>query len=141
MRCDMHGGVPSCIETQLILVANMQRCFPFLSIAVKFWGCMQGAGHDIVCGDVGAAWEQCAHVVEGSVRVGGQEHFYLEPQGTVILPSENDEYVVISSTQVRRHGRLQAAVGLGIVWVREGTPVCILQARWAWQYSGPVCMF
>ena len=67
---------------------------------------MQGAGHDIVCGDVDAAWDKCAHVVEGTVRVGGQEHFYLEPQGTVILPSENDEYVVISSTQVRHHGRL-----------------------------------
>ena len=68
---------------------------------------MQGAGHDIVCGDVGGAWEKCAHIVEGSVRVGGQEHFYLEPQGTVILPSENDEYIVISSTQVRHHRRLK----------------------------------
>jgi CO/xanthine dehydrogenase Mo-binding subunit len=54
----------------------------------------------IVCGDVDSAWAQCATVVEGRVRVGGQEHFYLEPQGTVILPGENDEYVVISSTQV-----------------------------------------
>ena len=35
------------------------------------------------------------------MRVGGQEHFYLEPQGTVILPGENDEFVIISSTQVR----------------------------------------
>ena len=61
---------------------------------------MQNAGHSIVCGDVDAAWQECAHVVEGRVRVGGQEHFYLEPQGTVILPGENDEYVVISSTQV-----------------------------------------
>lgn len=60
----------------------------------------QGAGHNIVCGDVDAAWEQCAHVVEGRVRVGGQEHFYLEPQGTVVIPGENDEFVIISSTQV-----------------------------------------
>ena len=78
-----------------------------MCVGVTPCGCMQGAGHDIVCGDVGAAWEKCMHVVEGSVRVGGQEHFYLEPQGTVILPSENDEYVVISSTQVRHHGRLR----------------------------------
>lgn len=39
-------------------------------------------------------------VVEGEVRVGGQEHFYLEPQGTIVLPGENDEMNVISSTQV-----------------------------------------
>lgn len=32
--------------------------------------------------------------------MGGQEHFYLEPQGSVIIPLENDEMVVISSTQV-----------------------------------------
>jgi xanthine dehydrogenase molybdopterin-binding subunit B len=61
----------------------------------------QNAGHSIVCGDVDRAWAQCATVVEGRVRVGGQEHFYLEPQGTVILPGENDEFVIISSTQVR----------------------------------------
>ena len=64
---------------------------------------MQNAGHSIVCGDVDAAWKDCAHVIEGRVRVGGQEHFYLEPQGSVILPGENDEFIVISSTQVGRH--------------------------------------
>ena len=46
------------------------------------------------------AWAGCAHIAEGEVRIGGQEHFYLEPQGTLILPGENDEYTVISSTQV-----------------------------------------
>ena len=47
------------------------------------------------------AWAGCAHVAEGEVRIGGQEHFYLEPQGTLVLPGENDEYTVISSTQAR----------------------------------------
>lgn len=62
---------------------------------------MQGAGHRVDCGDVDAAWPQCAHVVEGEVRIGGQEHFYLEPQGSVVLPGENSEMLIISSTQVR----------------------------------------
>lgn len=61
---------------------------------------MQGFGHRIELGDVDAAWEQCEVVVEGEVRVGGQEHFYLEPQGSIIIPGENDEITVISSTQV-----------------------------------------
>ena len=43
---------------------------------------------------------ECDHVIEGEVKMGGQEHFYLEPQGSVIIPLENDEMVVISSTQV-----------------------------------------
>ena len=61
---------------------------------------VQGFGHRVDSGDVDAAWDQCAAVVEGEVRVGGQEHFYLEPQGTIVLPGENDEMNVISSTQV-----------------------------------------
>lgn len=60
----------------------------------------QGAGHTVEAGDVDGAWAGCAHIAEGEVRIGGQEHFYLEPQGTLILPGENDEYTVISSTQV-----------------------------------------
>ncbi len=62
---------------------------------------VQGFGHRIDAGDVDATWGQCATIVEGEVHVGGQEHFYLEPQGTVIIPGENDEFNVISSTQVR----------------------------------------
>jgi xanthine dehydrogenase/oxidase len=62
---------------------------------------VQGFGHRVDSGDVDAAWDHCAVVVDGEVRVGGQEHFYLEPQGTIVLPGENDEMNVISSTQVR----------------------------------------
>ena len=61
---------------------------------------VQGFGHRVDSGNVDATWDQCAVVVEGEVRVGGQEHFYLEPQGTIVLPGENDEMNVISSTQV-----------------------------------------
>ena len=36
----------------------------------------------------------------GEVRVGGQEHFYLEPHATLVVPSENDEFTVYTTTQV-----------------------------------------
>jgi xanthine dehydrogenase/oxidase len=39
------------------------------------------------------------HVLEGTIRLGGQEHFYLEPNGCIVLPTEDDEYTLISSTQ------------------------------------------
>jgi len=63
---------------------------------------LQGWGHRIDCGDVEKAFAsgECDHVLEGEVKMGGQEHFYLEPQGSVIIPLENDEMVVIASTQV-----------------------------------------
>ena len=63
---------------------------------------LQGWGHEVICGDVDSAFAsgECDHILEGEVKMGGQEHFYLEPQGNVIIPLENDEMCVISSTQV-----------------------------------------
>jgi len=50
-------------------------------------------------GDAGAAIAAAAHVVEGRMEVGGQEHFYLEGQIALALPQENGDMVVQSSTQ------------------------------------------
>ena len=40
-----------------------------------------------------------AHRLEGRVRIGGQEHFYLEGQAALAVPGEDDEMRVYSSTQ------------------------------------------
>ena len=40
-------------------------------------------------------------IIEGDVRMGGQEHFYLEPNAHLVVPGEDDEIVSYSSTQVR----------------------------------------
>ena len=50
-------------------------------------------------GDPGAAIAAAAHRLEGSVRIGGQEHFYLEGQAALAVPGEDDEMRVHSSTQ------------------------------------------
>ncbi|KAM1415457.1 hypothetical protein ACFX2I_007105 [Malus domestica] len=43
---------------------------------------------------------QCDHVIEGEVRVGGQEHFYLEPNSSVVWTVDGgNEVHMISSTQ------------------------------------------
>lgn len=34
-----------------------------------------------------------------------QEHFYLEPNASIVIPGENDEYLSYSSTQARLHRR------------------------------------
>uniref|UniRef100_A0A0N4ZXA3 xanthine dehydrogenase n=1 Tax=Parastrongyloides trichosuri TaxID=131310 RepID=A0A0N4ZXA3_PARTI len=39
------------------------------------------------------------HVIEGEIRMGGQEHFYLETSQVLVIPGERDEMEVISSTQ------------------------------------------
>ena len=49
-------------------------------------------------GDVEAALAGAAHVVEGSMDLGGQEHFYLEGQAALALPQEDGDMLVQSST-------------------------------------------
>ena len=44
---------------------------------------------------------ECDHVLEGEARVGGQEHFYLEPNAAIVIPKEMDEIESYASTQVR----------------------------------------
>jgi|SRR6218665_277923 len=41
-------------------------------------------------GDVKAAFATCDHVIEGEVRIGGQEHFYMETHGVRAVPKGED---------------------------------------------------
>ena len=50
-------------------------------------------------GDIDQALAQAAHVVEGAVEIGGQEHFYLEGQTALAVPQEGGDMVVHSSSQ------------------------------------------
>lgn len=44
---------------------------------------------------------QCDKIIEGEVQVGGQEHFYLEPNSSVVWTSDSgNEVHLVSSTQV-----------------------------------------
>lgn len=50
-------------------------------------------------GNTDETWKNCAHIVEGSVEIGGQEHMYIETQGAYAYPIENGYIKVHSSTQ------------------------------------------
>jgi xanthine dehydrogenase large subunit len=50
-------------------------------------------------GDASAAIARAPHVIEGTLNVGGQEHFYLEGQVAAALPLENGDMHIYSSTQ------------------------------------------
>jgi xanthine dehydrogenase large subunit len=49
-------------------------------------------------GDAGGAIAAAAHVIEGEIEVGGQEHFYLEGQVAAAIPQE-DGMQILASTQ------------------------------------------
>ncbi|KOC64646.1 Xanthine dehydrogenase [Habropoda laboriosa] len=50
-------------------------------------------------GDVGKAFSESPHILEGEIRTGGQEHFYLETNVTLAVPKEEDEMEIFCSTQ------------------------------------------
>ena len=57
------------------------------------------APYELRRGEPAAAIAAAAHRLEGRVRIGGQEHFYLEGQVALAVPGEDDEMRVYSSTQ------------------------------------------
>jgi xanthine dehydrogenase/oxidase len=59
------------------------------------------AHEEVSNGDVEEVFRTAAHVVQGEVRVGGQEHFYLETQGVLAIPkNEHGEMEIFATTQV-----------------------------------------
>ncbi|MAB08683.1 MAG: xanthine dehydrogenase molybdopterin binding subunit [Rhodobacteraceae bacterium] len=50
-------------------------------------------------GDAADALAEAPNVVSGTIVMGGQEHFYLEGQAALVLPQENGDMLVHSSTQ------------------------------------------
>ncbi|WP_226628128.1 xanthine dehydrogenase molybdopterin binding subunit [Alloyangia pacifica] len=50
-------------------------------------------------GDAAEALKAAPITLDGSLEMGGQEHFYLEGQAAMVMPQENGDLVVASSTQ------------------------------------------
>ena len=55
--------------------------------------------HVIARGDVDRAVEAAPHRVEGSLHIGGQEHFYLEAQAAWAEAGDDGDVFIVSSTQ------------------------------------------
>ena len=65
-------------------------------------------------GNVDETWNKCDVIVEGKVESGGQEHLYLETQGSVAIPEEGGKIKLISSTQSPTAVQRTAARILGV---------------------------
>ena len=50
-------------------------------------------------GDACTALKNARHTLTGTLEVGGQEHFYLEGQIAYVLPQEQNQWLIHSSTQ------------------------------------------
>jgi xanthine dehydrogenase large subunit len=65
-------------------------------------------------GDAAAALQSAPHTLHGMLEVGGQEHFYLEGQIAYVLPQEQNQWLVHSSTQHPGEVQHWVAHALGI---------------------------
>ncbi|MGY6633290.1 MAG: xanthine dehydrogenase molybdopterin binding subunit [Alkalilacustris sp.] len=65
------------------------------------------------CGDAAKAIAAAPHVIEGTMEIGGQEHFYLEGQASLALPQEDGDMVVIASSQHPTEIQHKVAEALG----------------------------
>jgi xanthine dehydrogenase large subunit len=65
-------------------------------------------------GDVDAGFAAAARTLEGSLEIGGQEHFYLESQVAIVIPGEKGQMTVHSSTQHPSEVQMMVAEVLGV---------------------------
>src|SRR3954447_7853142 len=65
-------------------------------------------------GDIDAVIAAAHHVVAGEIEIGGQEHFYLESQIAIVVPGEQGEVTVHSSTQHPSEVQMMVAEVLGV---------------------------
>ncbi len=65
-------------------------------------------------GDAAAALASAPRRVTGRMRLGGQDHFYLEGQVSLAIPGEDDEVVVYCSTQGPSETQHMVAHALGV---------------------------
>lgn len=50
-------------------------------------------------GNVADEWAKCEYIFEGKAESGGQEHLYIETQGSYVYPIDNESLKIHSSTQ------------------------------------------
>lgn len=66
-------------------------------------------------GDFSSVYRESPVTLEGQVHVGGQDHFYLETQGCLVVPKgENGEMEIFASTQCVDGTQKLAAKALGL---------------------------
>lgn len=68
----------------------------------------------IEAGNIESGFEKSPNIIEGTLHIGGQEHWYLETQTALAIPGEDRDIKVISSTQHPSETQLLVAESLAL---------------------------
>ncbi len=73
-----------------------------------------GLPRKIARGDIEAGFAAADRIIEGTLAIGGQEHFYLESHVAIAIPGEQGQMLIHSSTQHPSEVQMMVAEVLGI---------------------------
>lgn len=97
---DTHLLAQKAAKKVKVIYEDLQPVIVSIEDAIKYGSYMPGYPKKFENGDVDKVFKEAPHIVEGSCRMGGQEHFYLETQCVFCIPKkEDDEMEVFCSTQ------------------------------------------
>ncbi|XP_022080496.1 xanthine dehydrogenase/oxidase-like isoform X2 [Acanthaster planci] len=71
-------------------------------------------GYRLRKGNAEEGFESSDHIIEGEIKIGAQEHFYLETIATLVIPGEGGEMEVISASQAPSRVQTMVARALGV---------------------------
>lgn len=91
-------------------------------------------------GNLNEGFNQATHILQGEMRMGGQEHFYLEPNAHIAVPKgEDGEMEIFTSSQVPTGTQMQVAESLGVPANRIVVRVKRLGGAFGGKESRPLC--
>jgi xanthine dehydrogenase large subunit len=73
-----------------------------------------GTSRKMARGDIEDGFAQADHTIQGTLTIGGQEHFYLESQVAIAIPGEQGQITIHSSTQHPSEVQMMVAEVLGV---------------------------
>jgi len=98
-----------------LIKIEYEELTPILSIedAIKKGKLLQ-TERKIECGNIDEGFSASDHIIESTLIVGGQEHWYLETHASIAVPGEGDEITVYSSSQNPTETQALVAEVLGV---------------------------
>jgi xanthine dehydrogenase molybdopterin binding subunit len=103
------------IEAERLIKVEYEVLEPILTIdqAIEKGSRLQPPRR-IEIGNVDDAFKKCKHKLSGTLKTGGQEHWYLETQAAVCVPGEDRDMTVHASSQNPTETQLVVAEVLGL---------------------------
>ncbi|KAL2650085.1 hypothetical protein R1flu_018213 [Riccia fluitans] len=102
---------------ELPAVLSIEEAIASRSFHESFHGGKGGTKRELEMGDVDACFAsgKCDEIIEGVVKMGGQEHFYLEPNSVFVCTTDGgNEVQMLASTQSPQKHQKVVAHALGL---------------------------